>query len=93
MSVPRFSPVDGRSAMAEPRLRVGRRPTAAIACVALLCLTATALAQRGFGGFGGRRLQVLRNIPYDGRLTFVRVNSDTAPGGYWAGGRPAWSHG
>ena len=61
--------------------------------MALLGLTATVLAQRGFGGFGGRRLQVLRNIPYDGRFTFVRVSYETAPGGYWAGGRPAWSHG
>ena len=31
--------------------------------------------------------------PYDGRFTFVRVNYETAPGGYWAGGRPSWSHG
>ena len=64
-----------------------------MACLALLCLTATALAQRG--GFGGPRgrLQILPNIPYDGRFTFVRVNYETAPGGYWAGGRPAWAHG
>ena len=23
----------------------------------------------------------------------MRVNYETAPGGYWAGGRPSWSHG
>ena len=23
----------------------------------------------------------------------MRINYDTAPGGYWAGGRPSWSHG
>ena len=60
---------------------------------ALLCLAASALAQRGFGGFVQGRFRVLRNTPYDGRFTFVRVNYETAPGGYWAGGRPSWSHG
>ena len=60
---------------------------------ALLCLAASALAQRGFGGFVQGRFRVLRNTPYDGRFTFVRVNYETAPGGYWAGGRPAWAHG
>jgi hypothetical protein len=70
-----------------------------IACAALAGLTATALAQRGgfggFGGYGGQRgrLHILPNIPYDGRFTFVRVNYETAPGGYWAGGRPSWAHG
>jgi len=36
---------------------------------------------------------VIHNIPYDGRFTFVRVKYTPAPGGYWAGGRPSWSHG
>ena len=35
----------------------------------------------------------LPNTPYDGRFTFVRINYDTAPGGYWYRGLPAWSHG
>jgi Domain of unknown function (DUF4159) len=73
-----------------------RRRAVAIACAALVCLTATALAQRGgFGGFGGQRgrVQILPNVPYDGRFTFVRINYETAPGGYWAGGRPSWVHG
>jgi hypothetical protein len=62
-------------------------------CVAPLC-GAAALAQREFGDFQrGGRLQVQPNIPYDGRFTFVRVSYETAPGGYWAGGRPSWSHG
>ena len=30
---------------------------------------------------------------YDGRFTFVRVSYETAPGGYWYGGLPAWAHG
>jgi hypothetical protein len=85
--------------VAESNTRVRRRRAAVIACAALVCLTATVLAQRGgfggFGGYGGQRgrLHILPNIPYDGRFTFVRVNYETAPGGYWAGGRPSWSHG
>ncbi len=35
----------------------------------------------------------IRNIPYDGRFTFVRIKYETAPGGFWAGGRPSWVHG
>jgi hypothetical protein len=72
-----------------------RRRTAAIACASLISVAAAALAQREFGDFGFQRgrLQVQPNIPYDGRFTFVRISYETAPGGYWAGGRPSWSHG
>ena len=51
--------------------------------------------QRGFGILGGSRTLrgQLPNTPYDGRFTFVRVNYDTAPGGFWYRGLPAWSHG
>jgi hypothetical protein len=52
--------------------------------------------QRRFGGFGGRDTAVgepLPNIPYDGRFTFVRVNYETGPGGYWYRGLPSWAHG
>jgi hypothetical protein len=35
----------------------------------------------------------VRNIPYDGQFTFVRVKYRPAPGGYWAGGLPSWVHG
>jgi hypothetical protein len=54
-----------------------------------------AFAQRDFFQFGGPRgpFRVRPNTPYDGRFTFVRVSYETAPGGYWAGGRPSWSHG
>ena len=54
---------------------------------------AIAAAQRGLFSRGEEREFSLRNAPYDGRFTFVRVKYRTAPGGYWAGGRPAWSHG
>ena len=61
----------------------------------VLSLAGAALAQRrGFGGFGGRdRFQLQPNAPYDGRFTFVRVNYETAEGGYWYRGLPAWAHG
>jgi hypothetical protein len=68
-----------------------------IGAAGLVALTAaTALAQRGFGGFGGGPrgpFKVYPNIRYDGRFTFVRLNYDTAPGGFWYGGWPAWGHG
>ena len=79
--------------MVDSKTRGRRRRAAAIACASLLCLAATALAQREFGNFGRGRLQIQKNIPYDGRFTFVRISYETAPGGYWAGGRPSWSHG
>jgi hypothetical protein len=65
----------------------------------LTACAAAALAQRRFDGPGGfgfdgfRREPTIRNISYDGRFTFVRVKYTPAPDGYWAGGRPSWSHG
>jgi hypothetical protein len=62
--------------------------------VASVCAAAAAYAQREFGGFGGySRSTALPNVAYDGRFTFVRIRYETAPGGYWAGGRPSWIHG
>src|SRR5499427_7562171 len=63
-----------------------------------LCLTAASLALAQFGGgrLGGRyrfRQPILPNAPYDGRFTFVRVNYESTPDGYWYGGQPAWAHG
>ena len=63
----------------------------------LLCVAAIAAAQRrfgdGFGPGGYGRTPAIHNVPYDGQFTFVRVQYDTAPGGFWAGGRPSWVHG
>ena len=61
----------------------------------MAALVATLLAFAGaplaFAQWG--RITVEPNVPYDGRFTFVRVKYTTAPGGYWAGGRPSWVHG
>ena len=76
-------------------MRIARRRL--ILAIALVLSTGAAVfAQREFfGGYGyGRgRVPPIHNIPYDGRFTFVRIKYDTAPGGYWAGGRPSWVHG
>ena len=52
-----------------------------------------AVAQRGFGRRFERQEPQIHNIPYDGRFTFVRVTYQTAPGGYYYYGLPAWAHG
>ena len=67
-----------------------RRLTTFAIVVTLLGLAAAAAAQRRF--FYGWD-ETVRNTPYDGRFTFVRVRYEPAPGGYWAGGRPSWVHG
>jgi hypothetical protein len=68
---------------------VGTPRTLGGAVVGLL-VAGTALAQ-----FGWQRsvVNLRKNIPYDGRFTFVRVNYTTAPGGYFYRGEPAWAHG
>ena len=64
-----------------------------LASVAALLLAVTAPAQDF--GFGRREgpFHVMPNVRYDGRFTFVRVNYQTAPGGYWYRGWPSWAHG
>src|SRR5262249_21927341 len=75
-----------------PWNRPGRRRVLP-AAAALLSLAASAFAQRGcWGGYTGRE-PAIHNVKYDGQFTFVRLKYETAPGGYWAGGRPSWSHG
>ena len=78
-------------------MRTAARPRSLIAVLIVVIAAAAALAQvGGFGGFGfgGRaRFQVQPNARYDGRFTFVRVNYESAPGGYWYRGLPSWAHG
>jgi hypothetical protein len=68
---------------------------AVIAGVVLLAASLVFAQGRRFGGFEALLPPVRpeANIPYDGRFTFVRVSYDTAPGGYWYRGQPAWMHG
>jgi uncharacterized protein DUF4159 len=63
-----------------------------IAGALVLCAATAALAQR-FESFRPGRIPAIHNAPYDGRFTFVRVQYEIAPGGYWSGGRPSWVHG
>src|SRR5437870_10240057 len=73
-----------------------RRVILSILAASLLLVTA-ALAQRRreFGGGGPFRARVpmMKNTSYDGRFTFVRMNYESTPDGYWYGGQPAWAHG
>jgi hypothetical protein len=72
----------------DPTRTTKARRTALFTLALLLCLIGVAAAQRRF--FYGWN-ETVRNIPYDGRFTFVRVRYTPAPGGLWAG--PSWVHG
>jgi hypothetical protein len=61
------------------------------AIVGVVLLTATGVLAQ-FGAFR-ERFFLGKNIGYDGRFTFVRLNYTTAPGGYFYRGEPAWAHG
>jgi hypothetical protein len=72
------------------------RRTSLVAASLLLGLATVAVAQRrSVGGprGAGRPFAAMPNMPYDGRFAFVRVSYETAPGGYWYRGLPAWAHG
>ncbi|MCC7042292.1 MAG: DUF4159 domain-containing protein [Acidobacteria bacterium] len=68
---------------------------AAVIVSVVLAATLAFAQGRRFGGFDALRTPTLpeANTPYDGRFTFVRVTYETAPGGYWYRGQPAWMHG
>jgi hypothetical protein len=59
----------------------------------LACAGGVALAQRRGYFDGAVRDPAVHNADYDGRFSFVRLKYDTAPGGYWYRGLPAWAHG
>ena len=69
-----------------------RNVTAAALALAI-AVAAGVSAQIGFRGLVGPPYEPLRNVPYDGRFTFVRVRYAPAPGGFWPGRRPSWIHG
>jgi hypothetical protein len=75
---------------------LGHPAVLATLAMLILGLGVATLAQRRVGRptAGSRMLRGQPpNTPYDGRFTFVRINYDTAPGGFWYRGLPAWSHG
>ena len=77
------------------RLRRSIRTAIGGAFATLIAVTALAQSSR-FGRFFGESPAsgfIQPNPPYDGRFVFLRVNYETAPGGFWYGGLPAWSHG
>jgi hypothetical protein len=74
-------------------VKAKRARLSTLAAAALFFAGGLAFAQfRMFGG-GGNSDPPLRNAPYDGRFTFVRLKYTTAPGGYWYQGLPSWAHG
>jgi hypothetical protein len=60
--------------------------------LALPLLAAVAHAQRGFRRTEPVNLDV-HNVPYDGRFAIARIKYETAPGGFYYMGLPAWAHG
>ncbi|MGE3508617.1 MAG: hypothetical protein AB7N65_07010, partial [Vicinamibacterales bacterium] len=77
-------------------LRVARW-RAPLAVLLLLAIAVTSAAQgRRFRRFRDgipKSAFVQENPRYDGRFVFLRANYQTAPGGFWYGGLPAWAHG
>ena len=72
--------------------RMMRKTSIRVMAIAGVVVLTAAAALAQFGGPRGR-FALRRNIGYDGRFTFVRLNYTTAPGGYWYRGEPAWAHG
>jgi len=73
-----------------PFRRDGKRCLLAALAV-FACFAGVTAAQERLFFYGWN--STVKNIPYDGRFTFVRVRYQPAPGGNWAGGRPSWVHG
>jgi len=62
-----------------------------LATAGVVACAVTALAQRGFGGFGrGSNAPIAPNIPYDGRFTFIRLRY--GPPVSFQSQRIPWSH-
>ena len=60
---------------------------------ALVLSAATAVMAQRLENFRPGRVPADQSVAYNGQFTFVRVKYETAPGGYWSGGRPSWVHG
>jgi hypothetical protein len=67
------------------------RPVVVVVGSVILATAVTALAQRGFGGFGrGSNAPIEPNTPYDGRFTFIRLRY--GPPIPYQSQRVPWSH-
>jgi len=77
-----------RGALTSRSVRAG---VAAIAALVVLGGAARAAGQRFFRS--RQRNPTIRNVPYNGQFTFVRVHYTHWEGGDWYQGLPAWSHG
>jgi hypothetical protein len=74
-----------------PARAARRRRTLLATFASLVCvMAAVTVAQRRFSEGSN---PAIRNIPYDGRFTFVRVRYTPAPGSYWSWYGPSWAHG
>lgn len=80
--------------MSEPRphswMSTGRL---LVVLAASLCLTGAAPLQSFDRGMREPEDPMVRNVKYDGRFTFARLQFTTGPGGYYYMGLPAWAHG
>ena len=74
------------------RTRTSARGRATACLLGLAALATPVLAQR-FGQRGPAPELVVHTTPYDGKFIFARLKYTTAPGGFYYGGQPAWSHG
>ena len=60
-----------------------RRSLLTAAGIFLVALAGLAQRREQFEFGYGMREPAIRNVPYDGQFTFVRVKYETAPGGFW----------
>ncbi len=74
-------------------MRMRRWLQAGVTIGLLVVLAATAAAQRGRFRSSPIDVPIDRAPSYDGRFIFARLKFDTAPGGYYFRGLPAWAHG
>ena len=71
-------------------MKITSHKVVALTTALLVAFAVSSFAQRRF--FYGWDESV-KNIPYDGRFTFVRIRYTPTLYGNWAGGRPSWVHG
>ena len=80
-----------------PRANWQRRVGAAVSAAALVMAVSVTRAQvrqgRRWEPIGDPEEASRQHAAYDGRFTLARLRFETAPGGYYYRGLPAWAHG